>query len=201
MRSRFKNRKFFGESLDASSLSFLFEFVFKQDILLPSYRSPGFSGRSFLFAGVPTVSQKVFWNPEGTRQGFENSIVELRKRMSSYFWDREIPLGKRRIGVGQFFSRFFLCRSSDKRRIGNFRFTKFFFCATENSSDFFPPARLHHPTRVGQFSFTENRRNYDEFGSENHPELFRTLTTSYRDIILLFSHRYLTFRQILDTKR
>ncbi|RHX89792.1 hypothetical protein DLM75_12590 [Leptospira stimsonii] len=285
MRSRSKKGLFFGENFEVVSPSPFSEFVFNQDILLPSYRSPGFSGRSFLFLGAPTwfgseifdpfqfqlrkvflnfetsvrsyVSRKISPLEEGRSVpfrlassdcgGYDNSSVKKSAPHPKPGWRGEgagkipkffsitefsflqsffthLPLvgtptnlvPKRKLacdGSRDFAKRILqkriqrvrlnsnLRRNSDKGKIQRFKFTKLAFCAKENSFVFFPPAHLHHPIREGRSDFTEDRRMYDKGLSQERLIYLTRSLLFIRDIILLFSHRYLTFRQILDTKR
>ncbi|RHX84795.1 hypothetical protein DLM78_15250 [Leptospira stimsonii] len=283
MRSRSKKGLFIGENFAVVSLSPFSEFVFNQDILLPSYRSPGFSGRSFLFLGVPTWFRSEIFEPFLFRKTFYNLETSVRshvlRRISRLEEGRTVPFrlassdcrgydnssvrksaphpkpGWRGEGAGKnpkffsiteflFLQSFFthlplvgtptnvdpmrkltgegnrdfgkrifqkriqkerlnsnLRRSSDKGKIQRFKFTKLAFCAKENSFVFFPPAHLHHPIREGRSDFTGDRRMYDKGLSQERFFYPARSLLFIRDIILLFSHRYLTFRQILDTKR
>lgn len=216
MRSRFKNGKSFLGSVCASLVSFFSEFVFNQDILLPSYRSPGLSGRSFLFWGVPTLPRKSSGNFEEVRD-LLNEKLNRFKSMSSYICGETIELlrkGFERFPRTNFHranrityygepnpKRSLECGSSYTVRTLKFSFTKGILSIKGNSTDFSPPSRLHHPTRVGRFFYTEDRRLYDGGKIHKNQELILGSYFLVRDIILLFSHRYLTFPQILDTKR
>lgn len=213
MRSRFKNGKSFLGSRIASFVSIFSEFVFNQDILLPSYRSPGFSGRSFLFLGVPTLPRRASGDFEEERN-LSREISDRFESVSSYFCDLRIDFlrkGFKRFSRKNFrewnlFSyadgskeeRSSKCRSSYTGQTRKFSFTERVLSVKENSTDFSPPSRLHHPTRVGQPSSTEDRRLYDKWEIR---KFILGLESLVGDIILLFSHRYLTFPQILDTKR
>lgn len=132
--------------------------LWSQDILLPSYRSPGKTGRSFLFVGDPTISFGEF--------GFKKKLCG-----SSHILPKPNVLVRAIRNIIRMSSHIF--------EIGG-------ICGGSRKSD-------RKQSLRGSSHKTANPRKNSHKNSPN--------PAFVSDIILLFSHRYLTFREILDTKR
>ncbi|EMY75914.1 hypothetical protein LEP1GSC060_0081 [Leptospira weilii serovar Ranarum str. ICFT] len=144
MRSRFKNDRLAAREVSREPLSFQ-NLFFNQDILPPSYGSPGKTERSFLFVGTPSISALIV-----------------------------VPT-------------IFPEKSSQRENARVFKNRKDILKRSVSSHKFFPNRNLRGSSHKSTF-------DGNLFGN--------SLTHSFlSDIILLFSHRYLTFLQIPGTKK